>query len=214
MLMVGLPFSFSLFSAYDTFMEYISPERRRINTENSLALASTLFPGEEWIQKEPHIWVAKSRIAVSSRESAKLAWEIDQVRILTSRGSAVYFLPEQENADALGILSADTVIDGQIVELKVVSGTRQTLGTEFKKGYRQGAALTRRCLGKQGHSVFIRLFSHLEIDSVRAKVAGELKNRFDEGSFICYFETIGKLHTWTYAELRAIIRKDQKNARP
>jgi hypothetical protein len=72
----------------------------------------------------------------------------------------------------------------------------------------------RRCPGVQGHSVFVRLFSHLEIDSVKAKVAGELKNRFDGGSFICYFETIGKLHTWTYAELRAIIRKDKKMPGP
>ncbi|WP_157784210.1 hypothetical protein [Treponema primitia] len=45
-------------------------------------------------------------------------------------------------------------------------------------------------------------------------MAGELKNRFDEGSFICYFETIGRLHTWTYAELRAIIRKDKKMPGP
>ncbi|WP_041611202.1 hypothetical protein [Treponema primitia] len=186
-------------------MEYISPERRRINAEKSLALASTLFSGEEWVQKEPHIWVAKSRIAASSRESAKLAWEIDQVRILTSRGSAVYFLPEQEDADALGVLSADTIIDGQIVELKAVSGTRQTLGFEFKKGYKQGAALTRRCPDVQGHSVFIRLFSHLSTGSVKAKIAGELKNRLDPGFFICYFETTGELYTWAYEELRALI---------
>jgi len=38
-----------------------------------------------------------------------------------------------------------------------------------------------------------------------AKIAGELKNRFDEGSFVCYFERIRELHIWTYAELRAII---------
>jgi hypothetical protein len=164
-----------------------------------------LFPGEEWVLKEPHIWIAKSRIAASSRENAKLAWEIDQVRILTGRGSTVYFLPEQENANALGILSADTVIDGQIVELKAVSGTRQTLGTEFKKGYKQGAYLMRRCPGAQGHSVFIRLFSHISTGSVKAKIAGELKNRFDPGSFICYFEATGELYRWTYEELRGLI---------
>jgi len=35
--------------------------------------------------------------------------------------------------------------------------------------------------------------------------AGELKKRYDEGSFICYFERIGELHIWTHEELRAII---------
>jgi hypothetical protein len=175
------------------------------NIDISRKLAAALFPGEVWVQKEVNIWVAKSRMSASSRERVKLAWEIDQVRILTSRGSAAYFLPEQENADALGILSADTVIDGRIVELKAVSGTRQTLGFEFKKGYKQGAALMRRCPGIQGHSVFIRLFSHLSIGSVKAKIAGELKKRLDPGFFICYFESIGALYTWTYEELRALI---------
>jgi hypothetical protein len=41
--------------------------------------------------------------------------------------------------------------------------------------------------------------------SVKAKIAGELKNRTDKGRFICYFETNGELYSWTYEELRAII---------
>jgi hypothetical protein len=40
-----------------------------------------------------------------------------------------------------------------------------------------------------------------------SKIAGELKNRTDQGRFICYFETTGKLYSWTYEELRAIIGK-------
>lgn len=57
------------------------------------------------------------------------------------------------------------------------------------------------------HSVYIRLLSDLEIDSVRAKIAGELKNRTGEGYFICYFEHTGHLYTWSYDELRSIIRR-------
>jgi len=37
-------------------------EQRRLNTVKSLALASALFPNEEWIPKENNIWVAKSRL--------------------------------------------------------------------------------------------------------------------------------------------------------
>ncbi|MDR0640875.1 MAG: hypothetical protein LBG07_00275 [Treponema sp.] len=33
------------------------------------------------------------------------------------------------------------------------------------------------------------------------------KNRSGKGYFICYFEHIGKLYTWSYDELRAIIGK-------
>jgi hypothetical protein len=62
-------------------------------------------------------------------------------------------------------------------------------------------------IGVEQHSVYIRLLSDLEVDSVRAKVAGELKNRLDKGRFICYFEHIGKLYTWAYDELRSMIGK-------
>jgi hypothetical protein len=50
----------------------------------------------------------------------------------------------------------------------------------------------------------------MKIEAVKAKIAGELKDRMDEGSFICFFEQSGELYTWSYTELRAII----KNTRP
>jgi hypothetical protein len=89
--------------------------------------------------------------------------EIDQVRILTVRGSVAYFLPEQEDGSDIHWRSADTVINGEIVELKSISGSRATVGTEFKKGYKQGASLLQRCSINQGHSVFIRLFSDISL---------------------------------------------------
>jgi hypothetical protein len=72
---------------------------------------------------------------------------------------------------------------------------------------KQGAALSKRCPNIQVHSVYIRLFSNLSLGSVKAKIAGELKERPDPGAFICYFEVLGELHSWTYEELRAIIGK-------
>ena len=57
------------------------------------------------------------------------------------------------------------------------------------------------------HSVFIRLFSDLTVEAVKAKIAGELKARMDSGMFICYFGKTGELHSWTYDELRELIGK-------
>jgi hypothetical protein len=181
--------------------------KARQNAQKSLALASALFPNEEWIFKEPQIWVGKSRVRNTPKERAKLAWEIEQIRVLIRPESAVYFLPELENSSWLSKLSADTVIDGEIMEIKAVIGTRATLGTEFRKGYKQGAYLCQQLPHIKAHSVFIRLFSGLSVGSVKAKIAGELKNRTDEGRFICYFETSRTLFSWTYDELRGIIRK-------
>jgi len=175
--------------------------------QKSLTLAKTLFPDEEWIPKEANIWVAKSRLIEEFREPDKWEREMSQVRILTGRGSIAYFLPEKFTEGEAGLRCADTVIDGEIVELKTVTGTRATLSKDFKKGYKQGASLVKGHPEIQSHSVFIRLFSKLPIESVKAKVAGELKTRHDCGNFICFFEGVNELHKWAYSELRAMIGK-------
>jgi len=178
---------------------------KKQNAEKSLALASALFPYEEWIVKEPHIWVGKSRVKNTPKERAKFAWEIEQIRPFIMSESVIYFLPEIEDSALHGKLSADTVIDGEIVEIKAVTGSRVTLGTEFRKGYKQGAYLCERLPQVKTHSVFIRLFSNLSVGSVKAKIAGELKNRADNGRFICYFDTSGTLFSWSFDELRGMI---------
>jgi hypothetical protein len=177
------------------------------NCEKSRILAMALFPGEEWVLKEPNIWVAKNRLPEEYREPGKWEREMSQVRILTGRGSVAYFLPEKFTEGKSGLRCADTIIDGEIVELKTVTGTRATLSKDFKKGYKQGASLVQSHAAIQEHSVFMRLFTDLPVESVKAKIAGELKTRLDNGRFICFFETIGKLYAWTYVELRAMIGK-------
>jgi hypothetical protein len=162
-----------------------------------------------WIPTEANIWVAKSRLAEKYREPDKWEREMSQVRILTGRGSTAYFLPESEKKGDPGKKYPDMVLDGTILEIKTVSGTVKTLGLEFKRGYKQGQSLLSANLPAnyppQGHSVFIHLISGLKIGAVRAKIAGELKNRMDEGNFICFFDKLDELHSWSYADLRAII---------
>jgi hypothetical protein len=174
--------------------------------QKSLDLASALFPSEEWIPTEAGIWVGKSRLIEKHREPDKWEREMSQVRILTRRGSSAYFLPEKKN-EGKGKVYVDTVIDGEVVELKTVSGNRNTLGTAFKQGFKQGTAVMKDYPAIQTHSVFIRLFSDFTVGSVKAKIAGELKNKTENGNFICYFEQTGEMYTWTYTELRAIIGK-------
>jgi len=179
-------------------------EQHSPNAEKSLALAAALFPDEEWINTEKNIYIAKNRMIEKTNEQQKWEREMSQVRILANRGSVVYFLPEKKN-QSKGKVYVDTVIDGEIVELKTVSGNRNTLGWAFKQGFKQGAAILRDHPEILTHSVFIRLFSNFTIRSVKAKIAGELKNRPGNGSFICYFEQTRELHTWSYKDLRMFI---------
>jgi hypothetical protein len=168
-------------------------------------LAQTLFPEEKWVKVEPHIWVAVFRMDERTREPDKWEREMAQVRILTSRGSVAYFLPEKSMPGGSGKRSADLVLDGVILEMKTTEGTRTTLGGKFRLAYKQGLALLEGHSGIKEHSVFIRVLSDLKPGSVKAKIAGELKNRTDQGSFICFFEHTGELFNWTYKELKAII---------
>lgn len=171
-------------------------------------LASQLFPNEEWVQKGENIFVAKSRLSGSYRERAKLNREISDVRILTKRGSIAYFLPEKNGYKGTGIRRADLVLDGAIVELKTISGNRTTLGKAFKKGYKQGLSMLKshpEIIAE--HAVFLRLYTPFTVESVRAKLAGEIKNSVDKGHCICYFEASEELFSWTYDELRAIVGK-------
>jgi hypothetical protein len=172
-------------------------------------LAKKLFPKEKWVKTEPHIWVAATRLAERTREPEKWEKEMSQVRILTARGSVAVFIAEKKKEDRGGDNKkyADTLIDGEIMEMKTISGNRTTLGTEFRRGYKQGAELAKANGGRQRHSVFIRLLSDLPEGSVKAKIAGELKNRLDSGSFICYFEASGELKKWAFKELKAMIGK-------
>jgi hypothetical protein len=179
-----------------------------INAEKSLALASTLFPWEKWVFRESGIWVAESRLSEESKEPEKWEREMSQVRILTNRGSVAYFLPERKRKRGeTGLMCADLVLDGVIVEIKTISGTRVTLGGDFRQAYKQGLALLEGHPGITEHSVFIRLKSDLSLMSVMSKIAGELKDRTGQGRFMCYFEASGELYAWTYDELRAIIGK-------
>ena len=189
----------------------MTTEQQRLN-DKSLTLATALFPNEQWIPTEANIWVAKSRLIEKNREPEKWEREMSQVRILTGRGSVAYFLPESENRGEPNKRYPDMVLDGTVLEIKSVSGTIKTLGLEFKRGYKQGQSLLATNLPAnyppQGHSVFIQLTSNIKIEAVKAKIAGELKNRMDEGSFICFFEQSRGLYYWTYTELRAIIGKN------
>jgi hypothetical protein len=172
--------------------------------------ARALFPSEKWIKVEPHIRVAQSRLSERTKERGKWEREMSQARILTNRGSVAYFLPDMEIKGESGRRCADMVLDGAICEMKTISGTRTTLGGEFRLAYKQGKSLLKKHIDIQKHSVFIWLLSDLSVISVKAKVAGELKERQGSGSFICYFERTRELYSWTYEELRAFIRPTKK----
>jgi hypothetical protein len=195
-------------------MPFFSLFRRFLNAYNTRKTAKTLFPTEAWNKVEPHIWVAQSRLIEKTKEPAKWDREMSQAHILTSRGSIAYFLPDMEIKGESGKRCADLVLDGCIMELKTVTGTVKTLGWEFKKGFKQGKSLLEDHPEIQKHSVFIQVFATLTVEAVKAKIAGELKDMPGKGDFLCFFEHSGTLHSWPYAELRSLIRRETSASSP
>jgi hypothetical protein len=192
----------------DSGIDNIHPQKNRLRERKirTRHLAAALFPAEEWVQQEPGVYIAKSRLSGSYKEQSKLYREISDVRILTARGSVAYFLPEQADPGEIGKKYPDAIIDGAIVELKTISGNRTTLGKSFKKGYKQGLSLLAAHPGLSAeHDVFLRLYTPFTVESVKSKLAGELKNTTSQGRCICFFEAAKELYSWSYAELRAII---------
>ena len=185
-------------------------EQYLLKIKKSLIIINSIFPNEEWIYVEPFIYVAKSRMIEKSNELKKWERELSQARLLVNLSCVIFFLPEKKN-DKKGKVYVDTIIDGEIVELKTVAGNRNTLGTAFEQGFKQGRALMKEFPEIQSHSVYIRLLSDHTIGSVKAKIAGELKNWHDNGFFICFFEKSSELHTWSYDELRMLINTDKKS---
>jgi hypothetical protein len=92
------------------------------NTQRTRKVAQTLFPSEKWIKVESYIWAAQSRLVERAKEREKWEKEISQVRILTHRGSVVYFLPEKKNEDK-GQIYAD---DAGCVSTQYINSSRQT----------------------------------------------------------------------------------------
>ena len=163
-------------------MPHYSSEQTQLNTEKSLTLASTLFSHEEWIPHGKNTFIAKSRLTGGHKEQAKLYREIADIRVLTRRGSVAYFLPERLAVNIKGKRLADMVMDGAIVEIKTISGNRTTLGKSFKKGYKQGLSMLEAYPKiKAEHDVFLRLYTPFTVESVRAKIAGEIKGTSDKG---------------------------------
>jgi hypothetical protein len=196
-------------------MPEVSEEQQK-NAESARRLAVALYPDEEWVEHEVGIYVAKSRLDKGHKAQSILLREIADARLILNETSMVYFLPDlyeevETQKDDAHQLHPDTVINGEVVELKSVIGNRETLGKSFRRGYKQGRSLLNHHGVEAAHSVFMRIYGAFTVKSVKAKLAGELKTYDDKGTAICYFETTGQLYRWPYAELKALIGKGDKN---
>jgi tmRNA-binding protein len=168
------------------------------NAKRAREAARKMYPDEKWVKIEPGIY--ESQTAIDERKTSKSekerahnkkvhTREMEQARLLASRGDTVYFLPRSM---ALGVKTADSITNGSPLELKMVEGNNpKTVADRFV--YSRG----------QSKDVFIYVKSDLSPKKVLSELTQTVKvNGYDNGIIQIYFEQIDKYYVWEIKALK------------
>ncbi|GHV86339.1 hypothetical protein AGMMS50230_19470 [Spirochaetia bacterium] len=146
--------------------------RREVNAKKAKDFASKEYPGEKWSNPEPGIFVSEHQ----GRDKKILEKELVSARILKSKGSTVYILPENSRNQTKKV---DAIVNGDYMELKTVIGGLNSVQKRFLESR------------EQSRNVFINVTSNLERRKVINQIAGARQgpqygkyNRFKGGKII------------------------------
>jgi hypothetical protein len=149
--------------------------------ERARNTASRLFPAATWTEIEPRVFLAKSREPRNKRQFEILEKERVQARLLVSRGSTVYLLPEPTSIS--GEKHPDAVVDGFVMEFKTVTGSIEKVEKRFK-GARE-----------KTENVFLKIDSDLTTEEVLSKLKWICyRNQYKTGALIVYFTSVREFH--------------------
>jgi hypothetical protein len=158
------------------------------NFQNAQKLAFRLFPNEQWIGIDQHIFMAASRAPRSKNQSEILDKELAQARILADLGYMIYLLPE------LGPRKTkhpDAIVDGLIMEFKTVAGNERKIREKYKEA--RGKA----------ENVFMQINPPFSHRTVASKLSGSIRGKgYKSGLIWVYFKHTGKMVYWTVEGLK------------
>jgi len=158
------------------------------NAQNAQELAFRLFPNEQWISIDQHIFMAASRAPRSSRQSEILDRELAQSRILAGMGHTVYLLPE---FGPRKIKHPDAIVDGIIMEFKTVSGNERKIKEKYKEAR------------EKAENVFLQIDPPFSHRTVAGKISGSIRGKgYKSGLIWVYFKQTGKMVCWTVEGLK------------
>jgi hypothetical protein len=158
------------------------------NAQNARELAFRLFPNEQWISIDQHIFMAASRAPRSSRQSEILNGELAQARVLADMGHTVYLLPEFGPRKAK---HPDAIVDEMIVEFKTVSGNERKIKEKYKEAR------------EKADNVFLQIDPPFSHRTVAGKLSGSIRGKgYKSGLIWVYFKQTGKIVCWTVEGLK------------
>jgi hypothetical protein len=158
------------------------------NAQNAQKLACRLFPHEQWIGIDQHIFMAASRAPRSDKQTEILDQELAQSRILASFGHTVYLLPEFGPHKTK---HPDAIVDGIIMEFKTVYGNERKINKNYKEAR------------EKAENVFLQIDSPFSHRTVAGKLSGSIRGKgYKSGLIWVYFKHTGKMVYWTVEGLK------------
>ena len=164
------------------------------NAEKTELIAKGLYPHEKWELLENGIFIAKSRMPRSAEQINVLDKELEQARILVSRGSTVFLLPESDQPKIKKKKYPDAVVDGYVTEFKTITGGIRQVERRYKKAKEKNPAC-----------IFMLIDADLKPDNVKWKLSGYIKRKglADNSIILAYFTKSDEFHEWSEDELVA-----------
>jgi hypothetical protein len=158
------------------------------NAKNAAEQAFRLFPNEQWIGIDQHIFMAASRAPRSGRQSEILEQELSQARILAALGHTVFLLPEFGPRKTK---HPDAVVDGFIMEFKTVSGNERKIKEKYKEAR------------EKAENVFLQIDPAFSQRTVARKLSGSIRGKgYKSGLIWVYFKHTRKTLYWTVEGLK------------
>jgi hypothetical protein len=158
------------------------------NAKNASEQAFRLFPNEQWIGIDQHIFMAASRAPRSGRQSEILEQELSQARILAALGHTIYLLPEFGPRKTK---HPDAIVDGLIMEFKTVSGNERKIKEKYKEAR------------EKAENVFLQIDPAFSYRTVIRKLSGAIRGKsYNSGLLWVYFKHTGKMVYWTVEGLK------------
>ena len=145
---------------------------------DSIELAQKMFPNEKFIEQEPNIFVSEYRIPKNKQQKEVFEKEMKMAKIAKKCGHTICLLSEKGTGK-----NPDSIMDGEVTELKNVTGNIKAVGKRFSEAM------------KQGKNVFLNIESEMAIHDVYKKIKGEINaNDYKKGRIFVFCS--GKMYVW------------------
>lgn len=142
-------------------------------TENA---AKKMFPDEVWEEKVCGVFVAQSRKPKNKDQKRIFDKEFKAANIAAKNGHIVYLLPEKG-----GGKHPDAIMDGIPTEFKILTGGRNAISDNLRKGL------------KQGKSIFIKTNTIITVQEAKSIIHGRLKGKKHLKGKIYYYNEQEKI---------------------